>query len=250
MHRSKWIKSVLSILFAAFAGTAAFTGSAVAQDIRNPDIKPLNPPQPVENDGKIEVLEFFGYGCIHCAHLEPRLHDWAKKQPADVKLVRVPVGEAKGIKSVPLYYTLDAMGQVDRLHQKIFDAVHAENVILGNPATLNKWLEANGVDPKKYEEMQKSFSVQNKIRRAEKMLADYRVTGTPTMIVNGRDSIEQYAGAERLIGAMDESIATARASMKPTAAPADAAKKDPAKKDAPKKPAVSKDAPKADAAKK
>jgi protein dithiol oxidoreductase (disulfide-forming) len=226
---SKWNKVFSSILFAAMA---AFAASAYAQEARNPDIKPIDPPQTVDNDGKIEVLEFFGYGCIHCAHLEPRLHDWVKKLPADVKFVRVPVPAAhKGVNSIPLFYTLQAMGEVERLHQKVFDAIHVENVIMGNPATLNKWLEKNGVDPKKYEEVQKSFSVQGKIRRAEKMSGDYKIAATPSLIVHGRYAIEQQAGPDRLFASVEQAIGMARAGMKSTAAPAaEPAKKAPAKK--------------------
>jgi protein dithiol oxidoreductase (disulfide-forming) len=225
---SKWIKACSSILFSAMA---AFAASAYAQEARNPDIKPLDPPQTVDNDGKIEVLEFFGYGCIHCAHLEPRLHDWVKKLPADVKFVRVPVpAPHKGVSSIPIFYTLQAMGEIDRLHQKIFDAIHVENVIMGNPATLNKWLEKNGVDPKKFEEVQRSFSVQGKIRRAEKMSGDYKIAATPSLIVHGRYAIEQQAGPDRLFASVEQAIGMARASMKATAPATEPAKKAPAKK--------------------
>jgi thiol:disulfide interchange protein DsbA len=210
-----------------FVTLAAFTVGAFAQDAASRAGKKLTPPQPVENDGKIEVLEFFGYGCIHCAHLEPRLHEWVKKQPADVKFVRVPVPAAhRGVPSIPIYYTLEAMGLADKMQQKVFDAIHVENIVLGNPSTLNAWLEKQGVDPKKFEEVQKSFSVQGKIRRAEKMAGDYRIVSTPTLVVNGKYSVEQTAGAESLFANADTLIAGERAANKPAAAPAKA----PAKK--------------------
>lgn len=223
---SKLVKSLLVV------ATMGFVTAAVAQPqppggVR--DVTPLNPPQTVENDGKIEVLEFFGYGCIHCANLEPRLEAWAKQQPADVKLKRIPVAFAsRSIDSIPLFYTLEAMGLHEKLHQKIFDAANVENVILGNPATLNTWLQKQGVDPKKYEEVQKSFSVQNKIARARKMTTDYAIQSTPTIIVNGRYAVQQNAGADRLFANVDQLIAEARASNKasaPIAAPAAATKK-------------------------
>ena len=212
--------------------TMGFVSAAVAQPqppggIR--DVTALNPPQAVENDGKIEVLEFFGYGCIHCANLEPRLEAWAKQQPADVKLKRIPVAFAsRSIDSIPIFYTLEAMGLQEKLHQKIFDAANVENVILGNPATLNTWLQKQGVDAKKYEEVQKSFSVQNKIARARKMTTDYAIQSTPTIIVNGRYAVQQNAGADRLFPNVEQLIAEARAANKvpaPIAAPAAATKK-------------------------
>jgi protein dithiol oxidoreductase (disulfide-forming) len=223
---STLVKSLLVV------ATMGFVTAAVAQPqppggVR--DVTPLNPPQTVENDGKIEVLEFFGYGCIHCANLEPRLEAWAKQQPADVKLKRIPVAFAsRSIDSIPLFYTLEAMGLHEKLHQKIFDAANVENVILGNPATLNTWLQKQGVDPKKFEEVQKSFSVQNKIARARKMTSDYAIQSTPTIIVNGRYAVQQNAGADRLFANVDQLIAEARTSNKasaPIAAPAAATKK-------------------------
>ncbi|MEP7156290.1 MAG: thiol:disulfide interchange protein DsbA/DsbL [Betaproteobacteria bacterium] len=196
---------------------ALFIGNAPAQAIR--EIVPINPPQPVENDGKIEVLEFFAYGCIHCANLEPRLADWVSKQPADVKVKRVPAPfPIRGIDSPPIFYTLEAMGLQEKLHQKIFDAANLENVMLGNPAVLNKWLEKQGVDPKRYEELQRSFSVQTKIARARKMSGDYKIPSTPTMTVNGRFLLE--GGSERLFSNIDRLVEEARGPAKPVAAPA------------------------------
>jgi thiol:disulfide interchange protein DsbA len=225
----------ISFQRAALALFATLTmGLALAQAPR--EITPLNPPQPVENDGKVEVLEFFAYGCIHCANLEPKLEIWAKKQPADVKLKRVPAPFAvRGVDSIPIFYTLEAMGLQEKLHQKIFDAVNVENVNLGAPALLNKWLEKQGVDPKKYEEMQKSFSVQNKINRARNMSQDYKIAATPTLVVNGRYLLEQAGSSERMFENADRLIGEARAAIKqpapvaakPAAAPAAAA---PAKK--------------------
>lgn len=209
-------------LFAAFAlNTATAQGPSGVQR--------LDPPQPVENDGKVEVLEFFAYGCIHCAHLEPKLVEWIARQPADVKVKRVPASFAvRGVDSIPIFYTLEAMGLQEKLHQKLFDAINVDNVMLGSSATLNKWLEKQGVDPKKYEEMQKSFSVQNKINRARRMTADYKITATPMLIVNGRYQLEQGpGGAEPMFASIDQLIVQARLAMKPAtpAAPATAQKK-------------------------
>jgi thiol:disulfide interchange protein DsbA len=210
---STWLKKTGVLLFATMAFTLVHAQQGVT---------PLNPPQPVENDGKVEVLEFFAYGCIHCANLEPSLEAWAKKQPADVKLKRIPSPAAiMGIDSTVIFYTLEALGQLERLHAKIFEAVHLEKVTLGNPALLNKWLEKNGVDPKKYEEAQKSFSVVTKVKRANKMIEDYKINATPTMVVNGRYLLEQGAGgAPALFANIDQLVAQTRATMKTAVAPA------------------------------
>ena len=222
----------LRIQRAGIALLAALAIGSVGAQGAQREVTPLNPPQPVENDGKIEVLEFFAYGCIHCANLEPKLAEWSARLPADVKVRRVPaVFPVRGIDTGPIFYTLEAMGLLEKLHQKIFDAANLENVMLGNPATLNKWLEKQGVDPKKYEEMLRSFSVQNKINRARKMSTDYKIQATPTLVVNGRYLVEQVAGAERLFSNIEQLIADARAANKPVAAAATpAAPATPAKK--------------------
>ena len=165
----------------ALSATVAI--STHAQPAGNRDVVKLNPPQPVENDGKIEVLEFFAYGCPHCAALEPKLEAWAKKLPADVKIRRVPGAPAlRGIDNASLFYTLEAMGLQEKMQQKIFDAANVQNVILGNPATLNSWLEKQGVDIKKFAEIQKSFSIQNKMSRAKAMYVDYKIGSVPTSV--------------------------------------------------------------------
>jgi protein dithiol oxidoreductase (disulfide-forming) len=214
MKTMKW----LSALFATAATVFAF--SAIAQAEK--DIVPLRNPQPVENDGKIEVIEFFGYGCIHCAHLEPKLEEWIKRQPADVRVKRVPIEYAsKGVESIPIYYTLEAMGLLDKLHQKVFDAIHTENLVAGNPAAFNKWLEKQGVDPAKYEQVKQSFAVSGKAARAKKMVMDYEIASTPTIVVNGRFAVQQPGGgngAERMFVNIDRLIAEARKAQKPAAA--------------------------------
>ena len=207
---SKWLTKISVFFFAAFVFTAA----------QAQKVTPLNPPQPVENDGKVEVLEFFAYGCIHCANLEPALETWAKKQPTDVKVKRIPSPVAiMGIDSTVIYYTLEALGQLERLHPKIFNAAHLEKVVVGNPAIFNKWLEKNGVDAKKYEEAQKSFSVVTKANRARKMVEDYKINETPTIVVNGRFSAVQGAsGPDALFANVDQLINDARAKLKTSAA--------------------------------
>ena len=219
MPNIKWFKSL---------GFTLLTLIAVTASAQNPtEVVPLNPPQAVENDGKVEVLEFFSYACPHCAHLDPSLEAWIKRQPADVKVRRIPMDGINGFNNgAALFYTLEAMGQLDRLHAKIFDAFHVEYLILANPAVLNKWLEKNGVDPRKFEEVQKSFSVDSKIKRARKMAVDYRISSVPTMVVNGRFQVVQLPeGPERLFRTLDRLINEARGPGKSGSASTAPAKK-------------------------
>ena len=211
---------MLQTTFRALLGLSAalFLQAASAQGATQ--ALPLNPPQPVENDGKIEVLEFFAYGCIHCANVEPRVKEWLSRQPADVKFRRVPAAfPTRGIDSVPIFYTLEAMGQLERLHQKLFDAANVENVQLGHVPTLLKWLEKNGVKAADYESMQKSFSVDNRIKRAQRLNQDYKIASTPTFIVDGRHSIAPGADGQ-LFTVVDQMVEQTRQKLKSAAAPA------------------------------
>ena len=111
----------------------------------------LNPPQPVEADGKIEVLEFFWYGCIHCYNLEPKLDTWLKTKPADVGKPSVYRGAFRDRwgHDAAVFYTFEALGVLDKLHRPFFDAIHRDRLRSDNMQALNAWLEKNGVDRKK-----------------------------------------------------------------------------------------------------
>ena len=221
--------SRISHVFSALAVAIGFGVAQAAQII------PVSPPQPVENDGKIEVIEFFAYGCHVCANAEPQIKAWLAKQGPDVKFRRIPsLNNVRGIDSIPLFYALEAMGQVQRLHQKIFAAANLEYVMLGHQPTLLKWLEKNGVKPADYEAMLKSFSVDNKVKRAQRMNQDYRAASTPYFVVDGRHALSGI-GPETF-SVMDQLVEQTRQKLKASAAPAPAAvpvKAAPAKAPAP-----------------
>ncbi len=225
MANFAYAKSILIAATVTLTTLATWASPAApstnAQLASNPFVVKLDPPQYVENDGKIEVLEFFAYGCPHCAALEPKIEAWAKKLSADVKLKRVPaLNPIRGIDSAPLFYTLEGMGLQEKLRQKIFDAANVENVILGNPATLNAWLEKQGVDIKQYAEVQKSFSIQNKIARAKRMSVDYKIANVPSMVVNGRfvaQVPDGISGPDQIFVNVDQLIVDARTANKVSA---------------------------------
>ena len=126
----------------------------------------------------------------------------------------------RGIDSVPLFYSLEALGQLERLHSKVFEAANRENVIIGNPAVLNKWLEKNGLDLSKFEDVQKSFSVVAKINRARKMIDDYKIGVTPTIIVDGRYALTPGSETtQEFLRNVDRVIAQTRAKTKSTSTP-------------------------------
>ena len=160
-----------------------------------PQYTELRPPLPVETSGKIEVIEFFWYGCPHCYSLEPVLEAWAKKLAADVQLRLVPaVFNERWGHDAAIYYTLDAMGVVERLHSALFDAIHRDHLRTDDPQALNQWLQRNNVDTKKFAETFRSFGVQSKTRRAAQQTLAYKIDGTPAMAVQGRYTVSAEQG--------------------------------------------------------
>ena len=162
--------------------------AAAAQQPRG--VVELNPPRTVESGGKIEVLEFFWYGCIHCYNLEPRIDTWLKTLPKDVEFRRVPaVFNERWAHDALIFYTFEALGLFDKLHRPFFDAIHRDRLRSDNQQQVNQWLEKNGVDPKKFFDTAKSFGVTGKTKRAARLTADYKIDGTPAMAVHGRYTV-------------------------------------------------------------
>ncbi|MGZ5032097.1 MAG: thiol:disulfide interchange protein DsbA/DsbL [Usitatibacter sp.] len=191
----------------SFAAAGAFAQAPVAP------YSTLNPPQPTEGGGKVEVIEFFWYGCPHCYHLEPSVNAWLKTAPKDVVFRRVPAapneswGQMAGV-----FYTLEAMGMLDQMHSKVFDAMHKDNLNLGNKKIREEWLAKNGVEVAKYNDVEKSFTVASKIQRARQLTGAYRVDSVPRIVVNGKyyTSAEQAGGTEQLFPVVDQLIAMSR----------------------------------------
>jgi protein dithiol oxidoreductase (disulfide-forming) len=201
--------SFRKIALAAVTLWMAFAGAALAQ--RAPYTL-LNPPQPTEGGGKIEVVEFFWYGCPHCYHLEPSINAWHKTAPKDVVFKRVPAAHGGWANLATVYYALEAMGMLDQLHGKVFDAIHKQNVNLGNKNLRDEWLAKQGVDVAKYNDIEKSFAVMTRVQRAKQMSASYKIDSVPQLVVNGKYvvSSESAGGTERMMAAVDAAVAAAR----------------------------------------
>ena len=181
------------------------------------DYTELKPGQPVDAQGRIEVLEFFWYGCPHCYTLEPMLEKWIARLPADVQFRRVPAVLNEGwAREAAVYYSFEALGVLDKLHQPFFDAIHRERISTRDPAALAQWLAGKGIDAKKYDEALKSFGVQSKVRRARQLSAAYRIDGTPAMAVDGRFTVgaEQGRTQAGMLAIADNLIALARKGAK------------------------------------
>jgi protein dithiol oxidoreductase (disulfide-forming) len=164
----------------------------------------LGQPVPVTAPaGKIEVVEFFWYGCPHCNAFEPLLEAWVKKMPDFVAFRRVPVQfreEPFGTHQ-RLYYALEAMGQVGAMHRKVFYAIHNDRQKLDKPADIAAFMTKNGVDGAKLVELMGSFGVQTKARQAKQLAEAYKIDGVPALGIQGRfyTSGSLAGGQDRMI---------------------------------------------------
>jgi len=209
MKRRQFSARVLGI---GFASSLGFGLDAMAQAARAPGAPVegthyvrLSQPLPADT-GKIEVIEFFWYGCPHCNSFEPALDAWAKKLPADVAFKRVPVAfreEPFGAHQ-RIYYALEALGQVEAMHRKVFFAIHTERQRLDKPADIAAFMSKNGIDNAKFLDAYNSFGVQAKQRQARQLTEAYKVGEVPTLGINGR-----YYTSGALAGSPERSLAVA-----------------------------------------
>jgi thiol:disulfide interchange protein DsbA len=189
--------------------------SATASAQGTPAYTELSPPQPLVADDakKIEVVEFFWYGCPHCYNLEPFLETWQKKLPADVQFRRVPaVLSDEWEHDAAVFYTLDAMNLLGKLHRPLFDAIHRDRLRTSSQQAMAEWLKKQGVDPNRFFDTMKSMGVDAKVRRAAQMSIAYRINGTPAMAVQGRYTVsaEQGRSQQGLLDTVDYLVGIAR----------------------------------------
>lgn len=173
------------------------------------DYQILNPPLPTETK-KIEVLEFFFYGCSHCFRLHPHLVNWKKTMPKDAELTLVPtIFRDSWEPMARTYYAVEAMGQLDKLHDALYRSWHVDNVALNSEADINTFMAKHDVDQAKFSAAYNSFSMQSKVVRAKQMIRSYGINGTPTLVVDGKYLVTGLH-PEETIRVLNELIAMAR----------------------------------------
>ncbi len=178
-------------LLGAGAAALALPHAAIAQGtpVEGRQYVRLSQPVPVYAPaGKLEVIEFFWYGCPHCAAFEPTLEAWEKQLPDDVAFRRVPVAFRPETYSAHqrLFYALDSMGFVPALQRKVFYAIHVERQRLDNPAELAAFATKNGIDPARLTEAVASFGIQAKLKQANQLVDGYKIDGVPAIGIHGR----------------------------------------------------------------
>jgi protein dithiol oxidoreductase (disulfide-forming) len=146
----------------------------------------ITPPQPTHDPAKIEVIEFFWYGCPHCYDFEPLLNKWKENLPANVEFIRQPAAfNETWAKHAKAYYTAEALGVVDKVHADFFDAVQ-KGQELETEEQLAKFFVAHGVKEGDFHDAFNSFPVDTKVRQGGALAARYGITGVPVLIINGK----------------------------------------------------------------
>ncbi len=155
--------------------------------------------------GKIEVVEFFWYGCPHCNHFEPYLTAWLAKLPADVAFRRVPVAFRENPFGIHqrLYFAVEAMGLTSTLHAKIFHAIHEDQLKLDKPELIQDFVAKQGVDAAKFMATMESFGVKTKANQARTLAEAYKIDGVPALGIAG-----QYFTNVGLNGSEKNTLAT------------------------------------------
>lgn len=172
---SKWLAMVVLTAFATLTHA------------KGPGYEPLASQQPTQNPDKIEVIEFFWYGCPHCYDFEPLLREWLKTVPANVEFIRIPaIFSDLWAKHAKVYYTAEALDVVDKVHADIFDEVHKNPQNLTDEEALAKFFVAHGVAEADFKNAYSSFLVDTKMRQAQAAGPRYGISGVPAVIVNGK----------------------------------------------------------------
>ncbi len=168
-------------------GLGLCVAAAHAELTAGKDYLVVKPPQPTESGNKIEVLEFFWYGCPHCNNLQPSLQAWLKRKPADVELKHIPaVFQDSWIPLTKAYYTIETMGLVDKLHQEMFAALHRQRLPLRDANAIFDWAASKGVDRKKFADVYNSFGINGRTQRSIELTRKYDIPGTPALVIDGR----------------------------------------------------------------
>jgi protein dithiol oxidoreductase (disulfide-forming) len=207
-----WLR-VLATLAWLVLGIAPASAQAPGKDFQ-----PITPPQPTQSGNKVEVIEFFSYACPHCESLQPSLSAWLKRKPADVEFRRIPaVFQDSWLPFARLYYTVEAMGLVEKLHHDVFSAIHKQKIRLQDPKVLFDWVATKGVDKQKFMDTYNSFSVQSLTQRAPDITRRYNVPFTPALVVDGRyltgpsmTATGNSVDYDRFFKVVDQMIASAR----------------------------------------
>ena len=172
----------------------AASGSAQAEDFafeEGTHYAALQIPIKTRNPKKVEVAEYFSYGCPHCYDFEPLIGAWHAQLSEDVIFSRTPAVWNRDYQVyAQTYVTLEALGTLEKVHVPIFNAIHNERRRLNSPQLMAEFLVGYGIDPEDFAKTYNSFGTRASLQQADSKGRAYRSTGVPAIIVNGKYRIE------------------------------------------------------------
>lgn len=194
----KKLFTALCLILSALIPQLSYANPVEGKDYtRLASIQPTTP-------GKIEVIEFFWYGCSHCYTIEPSIEAWTKTLPADVSFRREHViwpGRPDLAQYAKLYHTLSAMGIIDSYQLRAFKAIQQDRIDLRQENTLFEWVKKSGIDLIKFQNIYHSFAIQTQVTRTEDLTRRYAINAVPIFIVNG-----QYQTSPAMVGSEDGAL--------------------------------------------
>jgi len=185
----------------------AFTANVHANYQLGRDYGSLSRPLPVKQDGVVDVIEIFWYGCGHCFNLAPVVSKWAKEKDSSVNFQKMPVtwGPVHQLHA-KLFYTIEALGIGENGHSAVFTAIHKEGNFLASEAAIIDFLEKLGMEKSETIKYMNSFSVRQKVKRAIEITKQFKVTATPMMFVDGQYRVEAKGGSSKMLKVVDHVI--------------------------------------------
>jgi len=202
------LRKALAALLLALAAAGVQAQAQLGRDYLR-----LDPPRAAASGDKIEVIEFFYYGCPVCYELEPKLSRWFFNAPGSVALRRVPAMSSDNWDNfAKLFYTLEAMGHLARLHWPVYDNFHFNGIKLNEEAAMAGWVSSNGVDKQKFIDTYRSPEIQAKLVAARDMTRSYDITGVPSIVVDGKfvTSARMTGSTLALMRVVDQLVELAR----------------------------------------
>lgn len=199
-------------LFAWIGLSAPATAQDIVRSRQNIEYR-LIPKQPVTTGKRIEVIDFFWYGCPYCNALQPALEAWRKRKPADVVLRHIPaILNDSWQAHARIYYTLERLNEVARLHLQVYYGYHVELLHMSKPDVMVEWAVRHGIDRQQWLDAYYSPEVDEKVGRAKELTRTYTVAGTPTLVVDGRylTSGELAPSLQGMIPVLEDLIRIAR----------------------------------------
>lgn len=199
----RWLQRALAAVVLSFLAVAPASALEPGEYRTLPVRQPVQAPE-----GKVEVREFFWYGCPHCYALEPRIEAWLQRKPDNVQFVRTPATGGRWLVHAQAYYAFQALDATGRTHAALFRAIHEQNRRLDSLPALADFAAEQGVDPDKFRQAFNSFGVRTQVERAKQINAAFQVTSVPMFAVDGKyvTSAAMTRGEQRLFAVLEELV--------------------------------------------